>query len=303
MFGSKIFVQSKWKHGLLQLDPDTALPLGPLFCLAPEGLGLASCQHLSLMWPLELCCKGSTGVVVVQPMPPKAVPQWSLWDEWCPVNFSFFLRSAQKHHQEFPWIVDNVPETYMKMWIPQCFLAGCVGKWASWLRWSVIFWMETFACSFGCHHSGQVSSSVIAVPPRPAPFLTPCFCLASFLMVLRWVLGSAQGMGRGCVAANGLEKEECSFWHRKPSYFHRNLPLQAGAEQVFIWCCCALFPPLSAWDHPSPSTSSENAKTLQISAQSSLLFWKVKWSKAEASRRILVFHCSLFRWQLGLVWD
>lgn len=158
------------------------------------------------------------------------------------------------------------------------FLTSCGGKWASCLRWGVICWMETFvaqlACSFWCHCSGQVSSSVTGLSPRPSPFLAPCSCLASVLTLLRWVLRSAQGRGHGHIAANRLGKEECSFWQSVPSCSHRTLPPQAGAEQISDFSC--LLSPLAAWHHPPPSMSSENARTLQISGQSPLLFWKVK---------------------------
>lgn len=48
-------------------------------------------------------------------------------------------------------------------------------------------------------------------PSQALSFPAPCSCLASVLMLLRCVLGSAQGRGHGHVAAKGLGKEECAF--------------------------------------------------------------------------------------------
>lgn len=110
----------------MQLDPDIGLPLGPLFCIVPEGLDLASCQHLSPIWalPQELCCKGSTGEVVVPLMPPDHV-QRTFSNDPCEENnaqlISLFLRRAQKYYQEFPRVIDNTPKTHMEMQMPQRF--------------------------------------------------------------------------------------------------------------------------------------------------------------------------------------
>lgn len=68
------FFQTQQKLGLLQLDTDTGLPFGSLFCLVPEGWDLASCQHLSHLRPASgACWKGSTDGEVVQLMPPDHV--------------------------------------------------------------------------------------------------------------------------------------------------------------------------------------------------------------------------------------
>lgn len=48
-------------------------------------------------------------------------------------------------------------------------------------------------------------------PSQALSFPAPYSCLASVLMLLRCMLGSAQGRGQGHVAAKGLGKEEYAF--------------------------------------------------------------------------------------------
>lgn len=81
-------------------------------------------------------------------------------------------------------------------------------------------------------------------PSQALSFPGPCSCLASVPMLLRWVLGSAQGRGHGHVAANGLGKEECSFWHREPSCLFSPHPSSPG------WSWASL--PLTSCPFPSP---------------------------------------------------
>lgn len=88
------------------------------------------------------------------------------------------------------------------------------------------------------HCSGEISSTVTTLPPRPSPFLAPCSCLTSVLMLLRGVLGSVQAREHHPVAANGLGKEECSFWHREPScLFSHSLKAQASRRVMAFHYC------------------------------------------------------------------
>lgn len=165
------------------------------------------------------------------------------------------------------------------------FLTGCGGKWASCLRWGVICWMETFVsqlgCSFRCHHSGQVSSSVTALPSRPSPFLVPCSCPASVLTRLRWVLGSAQGRGTWPCGCKWVGKGRALILAQRAQLFILTAPFLHRLELskspfdfimlLFLFLCWG--PPTTF--HKLPSMSSKNARTLQISGQSPLLFWKV----------------------------
>lgn len=170
--------------------------------------------------------------------------------------------------------------------------------------------VSRLAWSFGCHRSGQVSSSVIALPPRPSPLLEPCSCLASVLTLLRWVLGPAQGRGRGRVAVNGLGKEECSFWHGELSCSFSPRPSSPGWSwaRLCLMLSCPFSPSLCLG---SPTTFHELWKCKNPSDFWSEPFLVSKGKIIQGSSfqedfgvfLISWFGGSWFQWQLGLVWD
>lgn len=157
------------------------------------------------------------------------------------------------------------------------FLTGCGGKWASCLRWGVICWMETFVSLRPLVPPLRAGLfSVITLPPRPSPFLALCSCLASILTLLRWVPGSARGRGHGCVAADGLGKEEHSFWHKEPGCSFSPHPSSPGWSWATLHSLSCLFFPALCSGSPTTFHELQKCKNPSDFWSESLLSWRVK---------------------------